>query len=395
MEAVGQLAGGIAHDFNNLLTVIQMSGTILQRQMHPKDPLLEHVVQIQSTVMRAANLTGQLLGFSQHRVSRQQVVDLNRLIGDLDWMLRRLVGYDIKLVKSLDLDLRPVQAAPSELEQVLVNLVVNARDAMPRGGTLTLETANTTLDEAYAAEHLDARPGEHVVLTVSDTGVGMDDEVKARIFEPFFTTKKRGEGTGLGLATVFGIVKQSGGHILVDSSLGQGTTFQVFLPSVDGVAASTEPKPGVVSDQASAGQTILVVEDEELVRNLTARMLRSRGYQVHVAGGGPEALQVSEQCGGDVHLLLVDLHMPQMNGLEVAQQLQSRWPQMRVLYMSGHGSAVGLVRRVLDEGAPFLPKPFDLGMLIEKVQAALDDQEGTDTNSFPGQGRAEPRGEDR
>jgi signal transduction histidine kinase/CheY-like chemotaxis protein len=373
MEAVGQLAGGIAHDFNNLLTVIQMSSTILQRQMYAEDPLLEHVLEIQSTITRAANLTGQLLNFSRREVSRQQVVDLNHLIDDLDWMLRRLVGSDVKLVKSLALDLQPVQAAPSELEQVLVNLVVNARDAMPKGGTLTLETANTALDEAYAAEYPDARPGAHVVLTVSDTGVGINDEVKPRIFEPFFTTKKRGEGTGLGLATVFGIVKQNGGHILVDSSVGQGTTFQVFLPSGDRIAAPAEPRPAVVSDRASVGQTILVVEDEELVRNLTARMLRSRGYQVHVAGSGQEALQISEQCNGGVHLLLADLHMPEMNGREVAQRLQSRWPQMRVLYMSGHSAAGGLVRRVLDGGAPFLPKPFDQDTLIEQVQAALDD----------------------
>ncbi len=373
MEAVGQLAGGIAHDFNNLLTVIQMSSTILQRQMHAEDPLLENVLQIQSTVTRAANLTGQLLNFSRREVSKQQAVDLNHLIDDLDWMLRRLVGSDVKLVKSLALDLQPVQAVPSELEQVLVNLVVNARDAMPNGGTLTLETANTALDKAYATEHLDARPGAHAVLTVRDTGVGIDDEVKARIFEPFFTTKKRGEGTGLGLATVFGIVKQNGGHILVDSSVGQGTTLQVFLPSGDRVAAPAEPRPGVVSDRASAGQTILVVEDEELVRNLAARMLRSRGYRVHVAGSGPEALRISQRCSGIMHLLLADLHMPEMNGLEVAQQLQSRWPQMRVLYMSGYGAAGGLVRRILDEGAPFLRKPFDQDTLIEKVQAALDD----------------------
>ena len=373
MEAVGQLAGGIAHDFNNLLAVIQMSSALLQRQMQPEDPLLENVLQIQSTVTRAANITGQLLNFSRREVSRQQVVDLNQLIDDLDWMLRRLVGKDIKLFKSLAQDLRPVQATPSELEQVLVNLVVNARDAMPNGGTLTLETANTVLDEAYVAENLDARPGAHVQLTVSDTGVGIEHEVKPRIFEPFFTTKKRGAGTGLGLATVSGIVKQNGGHILVDSSLGQGATFQVFLPSGEGVAPQPEPKPDVVSDRATVGQTILVVEDEELVRNLTARMLRSRGYQVHVAGSGPEALRISEQCNGRVHLLLADLHMPEMSGLEVARELQSRWPQMQVLYMSGYSATGGLVRRVLDEGALFLPKPFDQHTLLEKVQAALDD----------------------
>jgi CheY-like chemotaxis protein len=332
-------------------------------------------MHIQGATKRAANLTGQLLSFSRREVGRQQVLDLNQIIDDLDWMVQRLAGNEIQIVKSLARDLRPVQATPSQLEQVLVNLVVNARDAMPSGGTLTIETANVVLNEACAAGHPDAQPGAHVVLTVSDTGVGMDDEVKARIFEPFFTTKKRGEGTGLGLATVFGIVKQSGGHIVVESSVGQGTIFQVFLPSLDGVTPSAEPEHPVVSDKAGAGQTILVVEDEELVRNLTTRILRSRGYEVHVAGSGTEALQVSEQCSGDVHLLLADLKMPEMNGLEVAQRLRSRWPQMRVLYMSGYGTDVDLVRQALDEGTAFLPKPFDLNTLIEKVRAVLDDEQ--------------------
>jgi len=239
---------------------------------------------------------------------------------------------------------------------------------------LTIETANVILDEAYAAKHLDARPGPHIALTVSDTGDGMDDEVKAHIFEPFFTTKKRGEGTGLGLTTVYGIVKRSGGHILVDSRVGQGTTFQVFLPSENGAVPSAEPGPAAVPDKASMAQTILVVEDEELVRNLTARILASRGYQVHVAGSGPEALQLGEQCSDEVHLLLVDLKMPQMNGLEVAQRLRSRWPGMRVLYMSGYSTDTDVVRQALDEGTPFLPKPFDLATLLEKIQAALDDE---------------------
>lgn len=374
MEAVGQLAGALAHDFNNLLTVIHMSSTVLQRQMHLKDPLLEHVVHIQSATRRAANLTAQLLSFSRREVGKQQVLDLNQIIDDLDWMLQRLVGNDIKVVRSLARDLRPVQAVPSQLEQVLVNLVVNARDAMPRGGTLTIETANVVLGEVHAAGHPEAQPGAHVVLTVSDTGIGMDDEIKAHIFEPFFTTKKRGEGTGLGLTTVFGIVKHSGGHILVESSVGQGTIFQIFLPSVDGVAPSAEPEQAVVSERAGAGQTILVVEDEELVRDLVARILRSQGYQIHLAGSGLEALQVSEQCSGDVDLLLADLKMPEMNGLEVATRLRSRWPQMRVLYMSGYGKDVALVRQALDEGTAFLPKPFDLDTLMEKIRAVLDDE---------------------
>jgi PAS domain S-box-containing protein len=373
LEAVGRLAGGIAHDFNNLLTVIHLSSRLLERKLHPQDPLRQHVDRIRDAGQRAASLTGQLLAFSRREIVEPRLLDLNQAIGNLDDMLRRIIGEDVELRTIPAQVLWPVKIDPSQVDQVIVNLAVNARDAMPAGGNLTIETANVVLDEAYTARHLDVEPGEYVLLAVSDTGAGMSKEVKAHLFEPFFTTKEKGKGTGLGLATVHGIVKQNGGHIWVYSEPGQGTAFKIYLPRVrvdGGVLVQSLATRAVPS--ARGTETLLLVEDEDQVRELIGDILTAQGYQVLAANDGVEALQVAGRHVGPIHLLLSDVVMPRMSGRALADELRASHPEMRVLYTSGYTDNSIVHHGVLDEGTHFLSKPFDTETLARKVRSVLD-----------------------
>jgi PAS domain S-box-containing protein len=371
MEALGRLAGGIAHDFNNLLTIIHLSTRLLERQVQPNTTLWKHIQRIEETGERAASLTKQLLSFSRREIIESQIVNLNDLVTALGGMLQRVIGEDIELVTTLGESLWSLKTDPSQLEQVIVNLAVNARDAMPEGGTLTIETANVILDPRYAAQHVDARPGEHVMLAVSDTGVGIPDDVRPHLFEPFFTTKEREQGTGLGLSTVFGIVRRGDGHIRVISEEGQGARFEIYIPSTQ----ERKPEEAQRATPLSEGQgtgTILLVEDEDGVRELTARTLILQGYQVLVAGNGQEALQVSAGFDGQIDLLLTDVVMPLMDGRALVKQLQPQRPDMRVLYMSGYADRP-LVRQFMsDPKIAFLAKPFTMEALIEKIHTVLE-----------------------
>jgi PAS domain S-box-containing protein len=369
MEALGRLAGGIAHDFNNLLTVINLSTRLMQRQLRPEDPLWEHVQRIDETGERAATLTRQLLSFSRRDVIEPRVLNLNDLIGELSRMLQRLIGEDVELVTRADPDLWPVHVDRSQIDQVIVNLSVNARDAMPDGGTLVIETSNVVLDEAYAAAHVGATPGQYVMLVVSDTGVGMSEEVKAHIYEPFFTTKERGRGTGLGLPIVYGIVKQNKGHVQVYSEEGMGTTFRIYLPRCRTRASSEEtPAPARVK---GGTETILVVEDKADVRRLTVQSLESHGYHVLSAEDGEDALRLCDAYKGPIHLLLTDLVMPHIGGRDLAERLNGRRPETRVLYMSGYMDSQ-LRMNAPGQSVDFLSKPFTVEALALQVRAVLE-----------------------
>jgi two-component system cell cycle sensor histidine kinase/response regulator CckA len=378
MEALGQLAGGIAHDFNNLLTVINLSTQLLRRRLHPEDPLWEHVVRIAEAGERAAKLTKQLLSFSRREITEPTVVDPNRVVDDLGSMLQRIIGEDIVLNTNLTSNLWQIKADPSQLDQVILNLVVNARDAMPQGGMLSIETANVILDRAQAAAHVDARPGQYVQLSIRDTGMGMDETVMNHLFEPFFTTKEPGQGTGLGLATVFGIVKQSGGHIHVESEIGVGTTFQIYLPrtkEAQGRDSETpHPQAARVDNPVKGAETVMVVEDKPDVRKLATDVLKSCGYHVLAAGHGPEALQISELCQEPIDLLVTDIVMPKMNGRELAEKLKARHPRMQVLYISGYGGGIVPEKGDPELQARFLSKPFTVEALLRQVRSMLDDR---------------------
>jgi signal transduction histidine kinase/DNA-binding response OmpR family regulator len=372
MEAVGRLAGGIAHDFNNLLTVIDISTRFLKRGLQPGDPLLSYVERVWDAGQRAARLTRQLLAFSRQEIVEPQVLDLNQMLGELDKMLRRIIGEDVELTLLPAAELWPVKIDPSQIEQVVVNLAVNARDALPDGGKLTIETANVFLDEAYAARYAEVEPGEYALLAVSDNGVGMSDEVKSRIFEPFFTTKERGKGTGLGLSTVFGIVKQNGGHIGVYSELGLGTTFRIYLPHVSEDRRAAPRLSDGEALLAPGSETLLLVEDEAAVQELTREVLAAQGYQVLSAMHGEEALQVAKAHEGPIHLLVTDVVMPRMSGRALADLLCSCRPEMRVLFVSGYTDDAIVHHGVLAEGIHFLSKPFGTEALVQKVRAVLD-----------------------
>ena len=371
MEAVGKLAGGVAHDFNNLLTAINGHSEMCLRRLTPEDPLYRHVDGIRRTGDRAAALTRQLLAFSRKQILQPQVIDLNHIVVELSKMLQRLIGEDIDLLMGLEADLGKVKADPNQLEQVLMNLCVNARDAMPKGGKLTIETSNVQLGEEFAGQHLSAPPGDYVMLAVSDTGCGMDALTQARIFEPFFTTKEVGKGTGLGLATVYGIVKQSGGSVWVYSEVGRGSTFKIYFPSVEGnverIKVDTE-----VFELAAGVETVLLVEDEEVVREMAMEILRECGYHVLQAEDGPDALHLARQHPGEIHLMLTDVVMPRMSGRELAEQLTPLRPDMRVLYMSGYTDDAIVHHGVLDEGTAFIGKPFSMQALARKVRETLD-----------------------
>ena len=371
MEAVGRLSGGIAHDFNNILGVIIGYSEILQERMVQSEALRPCVEEILQAGRRAASLTRQLLAFSRQQVLAPVVLDLNATITDTEKMLRRLIGEDIELQTSLEQDLAYVKADQSQIEQVILNLAVNARDAMPNGGRLTIATENAELDEMAVRRYsYPVKPGRYVLLTVSDTGVGMSREIQGHIFEPFFTTKEKGKGTGLGLATVYGVVKQSDGYIELQSELGEGTTFKIYLPRVErGTAPETRK---VLSAPLLAGpETILLVEDEDSLRNLTSGVLVSLGYTVLTASDGSRALQTSQAHPGEIALLLTDVVMPNMNGPALAEQLTKERPNLKVLYMSGYtGQRVG--EGVLPDGSYFLAKPFSRENLAQKVREALE-----------------------
>jgi len=371
MEAVGQLAGGVAHDFNNLLTVIKGYSRLVLDDSRSGGKVRAHVEQIDAAAERAVSLTRHLLAFSRKQVLQPKVIDLNVLMVNLDKMLRRLIGEDIVVETVAAPGLGSVKADPGQIEQVIMNLVVNARDAMPKGGKLTLETANVDLDADYAGDHDGVHPGRYVMLAVSDTGVGIAPEVQSRIFEPFFTTKELGRGTGLGLSTAYGIVKQSGGHIWVYSEPGEGTTFKIYFARVD-LPAEIIPQAARPAAPIRGAETILLVEDDEQVRNLTHSVLTTTGYSVIVAENGQAVAKICEQYPDPVHLLLTDVVMPGMSGAEVAKRVSARWPNAKVLYMSGYTENSIVHHGVLDEGTFFLPKPFTPSALTNKVREVLD-----------------------
>jgi PAS domain S-box-containing protein len=374
MEAVGRLAGGIAHDFNNLLTAINGYSDLTLRRLPEGDPLRRNVEEVRRAGERAAGLTRQLLAFSRKQVLQPVVLDLNAVIAEMGRMLQRLIGEDVELRTTLDPQLGSVVADPGQIEQVIMNLAVNARDAMPSGGKLTVETGNVYLDEEYAARHVAVRPGAYAVLSVSDTGSGMDGATQARIFEPFFTTKELGKGTGLGLSTVYGIVKQSGGNIWVYSEVGVGTTFKIYLPRA--ASGSEEYRRGAEAEGTAGGrETILLVEDDEMVRSMTRIILSEHGYRVLEAANGAAALSLCERNEEPIRLLLTDVVMPGMSGRELADRLARTRPEVRVLFMSGYTDDAIVHHGVLDAGVAFLQKPFTPDALARKVRGVLDEEQ--------------------
>jgi two-component system, cell cycle sensor histidine kinase and response regulator CckA len=370
MEAVGRLAGGIAHDFNNLLTIIKGYTDLARQRTEGQSALRNDIEKIDDASERATALVKQLLAYSRKQVLQPKNLDLNIIVRGLEQLLRRLMSEDIRLQAVLGAGVGTIKADPAQVEQVLMNLVVNARDAMPHGGKLIIETCNAELDQGYANEHVSVKPGRYVMLAVSDTGVGMSPETVAHIFEPFFTTKGGSRGTGLGLATSYGIVKQSGGYIWVYSEPGQGTTFKVYLPRVD-----EDAEPAAAARLKTAAQkgteTILLVEDDEAVRDLTETVLTSYGYKVIVTQD-PEHAQSIAETGIEIQLVLTDVVMPSMSGRELVRKLMAKYPRLRVLYMSGYTDNVISSGGVLEAGLAFLQKPFTPAVLAQKVREVLD-----------------------
>ena len=369
LESIGRLAGGVAHDFNNMLSVVLGYGEIILGDLHQEDPLRDKVQEMVNAGQRAKALTSQLLAFSRKQTLQPQVLDLNNQIRNTEKMLRRLLAEDIELSLIMAKDLPRVLFDPGQLDQVIINLAANARDAMPKGGRLLIETSVVHLDEAYAAAHHEINPGKYVMLAFTDTGYGMDQETLSRVFEPFFTTKKKGEGTGLGLSTVYGIVKQSNGHIWVYSEPGNGTTFKVYLPP-------TEAKPKtqaeiVISPAPSGGEHILVVEDELSVRNLMKMLFSSLGYTVTIAANGDEALRLVEKMGVKPDLVITDVVMPKMSGKELIDRLRKTYPHLKALFMSGYTDNAIVHHGVLDPDTPFIQKPFNIQEIGKKVREVL------------------------
>jgi PAS domain S-box-containing protein len=372
LEAVGQLAGGVAHEFNNFLGIIMGYSHLLDEQAAANETLSRSVADIKAATEHAASLTRQLLAFSRRQVLQRKVLDINQSEAEMDQLLRRLIGANIELVTVLGPELGAVRADSAQIQQIFINLVVNARDAMPQGGKIVIETANVELDEDYAIHNFDVKPGPYVMLAVSDTGLDMDAETQAHIFEPFFTTKEQGKGTGLGLSMIHGIVKQSGGHVAVEGAVGKGTTFRIFLPQVeervrpdDGGAKSTvEPRGGT--------ETILIAEDEAALRGLMNQCLKRLGYTVLLAQDGEEALEICERYSGSIHLMLTDIVMPRMNGLQLKERVTARRSGVKFLFVSGYVDATLDQSEIFAQHTAFLEKPFPPDELAHKVRQLLD-----------------------
>ena len=372
MEGIGRLAGGVAHDFNNLLSVILSCTGFALDAVPEGEPLREELLEISKAGERAATLTRQLLAFSRKQILQPEPLDLNHLLSEMQKLFQRVIGEDIELAELLAPDLGTVKADPGQIEQVIMNLVINARDAMPRGGKLTIETANVDLDESYADQHIGTKAGPHVMVAVSDTGLGMDEQTMARIFEPFFTTKGPGKGTGLGLSTAYGIIRQSGGSVWVYSELGKGTSFKVYLPrDVSATASLAKVAPAAVS-RTEGTETVLLVEDDQGVRGVAARILTAAGYTVLTAASGPEALLLCGSHGSPINLVLTDVVMPQMSGRDFVERLTKVRPSTKVLYMSGYTDNTIVHQGVIDPGTNFIGKPFTQAELVMKVREVLD-----------------------
>ena len=373
MDAIGRLAGGVAHDFNNLLMVIQSYSELIREGLSGEDPKRDDVDEILAAARRASSLTKQLLAFSRRETVQPATLHLNDVVSGIEKMLQRIIGEDVELFTELSPVLGLIRADAGQLDQVILNLAVNARDAMPDGGQLTIETQNVTLDQEYADKHSNVHPGDFVVLAVTDTGTGMDSETQRRIFEPFFTTKELGKGTGLGLATVYGIVQQSGAQICVYSEVGRGTAFRVYFPRLDSAAVAVPVRAPIAASEPLAG-TILIVEDDAAVRQVAARILRARGFTVLEARRPSEAKMIFAEQGPTIDLLLTDVIMPECTGPQLARELTAEHPLLRVLYMSGYPGGAAKRSGSLDPGSAYVEKPFSPAILIERVCAALASQ---------------------
>jgi two-component system, cell cycle sensor histidine kinase and response regulator CckA len=372
MEAIGQLAGGIAHDFNNLLGVILGYGELLSKDVLPADRRRKRVDEIMGAARRAAALTGQLLAFSRQQPVEARSLDLNAVVTGMASMLRSLIGEHVEVTTRLSEGLHLVRSNPGQIEQVLLNLAANARDAMSGGGRLIIETGNVDLDDMYVLSHPDASPGPHVLLTVSDTGHGMDAATVARVFEPFFTTKEPGKGTGLGLASVYGIVKASGGHVGIYSEPGRGTTFKIYLPRTEHAASAPPAPPGPEASRPMSSETVLLLEDESALRDVIREVLQEDGYTV-IDGPEPEdAMAAAERHSGRIHLLLTDLVMPRLSGVQAAERVRAARPDVKILYMSGYTPAGAEHQAFLPEGHAYLQKPFSMDALLRKVRDTLE-----------------------
>jgi PAS domain S-box-containing protein len=372
LESIGILAGGMAHDFNNMLTAINGYSDLILRKIDPDDPLRKNVEEIRKAGERSAELTRQLLAFSRRQILQPKVLNLNEVIEDTTSLVQRLIGEDIQVSTQLRSDLWNIQADPGQLSQVLMNLAINSRDAMPEGGSLLIETSNIVLDGDYAGRHIDVKAGRYVMLAVSDTGVGMDEDTTRRVFEPFFTTKTVGRGTGLGLSTVYGIVRQSGGNIWVYSEVGRGSTFKIYLPEAKTENSVEEPSDDQ-RELSLGSETILLVEDEETVRGLAREILEACGYSVIEASDGVDAIEKFEACE-HVDLLMTDVVMPRMGGRELSEKLRQRCPAMRVLFTSGYTDDAILRHGITDQGTNFLQKPFTFESLAKKIRSLLDSE---------------------